>query len=100
MLSTEKMALSSFTKHFEDTVSSLEKKISDEADARVESDNALSGAIDTANEKIENAKGLAHKGGTYSLLANNGTSIPSYDGNDENFITIQFDGNFGEIIKE
>ena len=100
LLSTEKMALSSFTKHFEDTVSSLEKKISDEADARVESDNALSGAIDTANEKIENAKGLAHKGGTYSLLANNGTSIPSYDGNDENFITIQFDGNFGEIIKE
>ena len=100
LLSTEKMALSSFTKHFEDTVSSLEKKISDEADARVESDNALSGAIDTANEKIENAKGLAHKGGTYILLANNGTSIPSYDGNDENFITIQFDGNFGEIIKE
>ena len=100
LLSTEKMALSSFTKHFEDTVSSLEKKISDEADARIESDNALSGAIDTANEKIDNAKGLAHKGGTYSLLANNGTSIPSYDGNDENVITIQFDGNFGEIIKE
>ena len=99
LLSTESMVLSSFTKHFEETVSNLEKKISDETEARVENDKVLSGAIDTANEEIANAKGLAHKGGAYSLLADNGVTIPSYDGNDEHVITIQFDGNFGEIIK-
>ena len=42
-------------------------------------------------------KGLIHQGGLCTIPANDSVVIPSYDGNEENYITLNFNGNFGEI---
>ena len=66
-----------------------------------ETENRLSSSIKeeetrakTEEKKIE---GLIHKGGLRIIPANGSVVIPSYDDKEEHNITLNFDGNFGEI---
>lgn len=64
-------------------------------------ENGLSDAIKTeetrAKAEEKRIEGLIHKGGLRTIPANGNVVIPSYDGNEEHNITLNFDGNFGEI---
>ena len=79
----------------------LSGAIETETEARIAADEALSGAINAeenrATAEERRIGGLIHKGGIRIISANRDVVIPSYDGNEENNITLNFDGNFGEI---
>ena len=104
----------------------LSGAIKTERQERIANDEALSGAItdvsDALDTEINRAKeaesglsdaikaeetrakgeekrieGLIHQGGLCTIPANGSVAIPSYDGNEEHNITLNFDGNFGEI---
>ena len=109
------------------TDEALSGAIETEKQERIAADNALSGAITDVNialdAEINRAKaaesglsdaikaeetrakgeegriaGLIHQGGLCTIPANgNNVVIPSYDGKEEHNITLNFDGNFGEI---
>ena len=79
----------------------LSGTIKTETEARIVADEALSGAIKAeetrATGEEHRIEGLIHQGGLCIIPANGTVAIPSYDGNEENNITLNFDGNFGEI---
>ena len=79
--------------------------VSDRLDAEItrakEAESVLSGAIKAeetrAKEAEKRIEGLIHRGGPRTISANSSVVIPSYDDNEEHKITLNFDGNFGEI---
>ena len=82
----------------------LNEKIEGEIAAREASDEALSGAIDSIREDVETIDGqlIDHTQNPFTLNAavpsgENNMVIPTKDGNEDHFIKIKFNGNFGEI---
>ena len=66
-----------------------------------EAESGLSDAIKAEETRAKGEEGriegLIHKGGLRTIPANGSVVIPSYDGKEEHKITLNFDGNFGEI---
>ena len=64
-----------------------------------ESDLSIDIKAEETRAKAEEKRieGLAHKGGIRTISANRDVAIPSYDDIEEHSITLNFDGNFGEI---
>lgn len=64
-----------------------------------ESDLSIDIKAEETRAKAEEKKieGLAHEGGIRTISANRDVAIPSYDGVQEHSITLNFDGNFGEL---
>ena len=76
--------------------------LNEEISARTEADEVLSGAIETereerisADEELEGK--LIDTSKEYILKVTEGLVLQSNDGNPEHFVTVKFDGNFGEI---
>ena len=73
----------------------VENKRAKEAESDLSTDIK---AEETRAKKEEvRIEGLAHKGGICTISANRDVVIPSYDGIEKNSITLNFDGNFGEL---
>jgi hypothetical protein len=86
----------------------LREDLEAEISARTEADEVLSGAIDTEREEriaadiILDGQLIDWTQNPFTLSAatledDYNLVLPSKDGNDEHFIKIKFDGNFGEI---
>ena len=74
-------------------------KVEETRAKEVESDlsNAIKAEETRAKSEEGRIGGLIHKGGLRTISANRDVAIPSYDGIEEHSITLNFDGNFGEI---
>ena len=59
--------------------------------------NAIEAEETRAKAEENRIEGLIHQGGLRTIPANGNVVIPSYDSNEEHNITLNFDGNFGEI---
>ena len=89
----------------DDTLSGAIAEVSDALDAEIEraksTESGLSDAIESeenrASGEEKRIEGLIHKPGNYTFSTKEGVTIPSYDGNEEHYITFNFDGDFGEI---
>ena len=125
-IETEKQERETCDKHLSDAIEDRTKDIRDEVKNRTDADKALSDAItvlknalDAENKMVKETEnrlsssikeeetrakteekkieGLIHKGGLRIIPANGSVVIPSYDDKEEHNITLNFDGNFGEI---
>ena len=81
--------------------SGLSDAIKAEETRAKEAESGLSDAIKAEETRAKGEEGriegLIHQGGLRIIPANGNVVIPSYDGKEEHNITLNFDGNFGEI---
>ena len=81
--------------------SGLSDAIKAEETRAKEAESGLSDAIKAEETRAKGEEGriegLIHQGGLRTSPANGNVVIPSYDGKEEHNITLNFDGNFGEI---
>ena len=81
--------------------SGLSDAIKAEETRAKEAESGLSDAIKAEETRAKGEEGriegLIHQGGLRTIPANGSVVIPSYDGKEEHNITLNFDGNFGEI---
>ena len=125
-IETEKKERKECDEHLSDAIENRTNDIRDEVKNRTDADKALSDAItvlknalDAENKMVKETEnrlsssikeeetrakteekkieGLIHKGGLRIIPANGSVVIPSYDDKEEHNITLNFDGNFGEI---
>ena len=84
-----------------DTITDVNNALDTEINRAKAAESSLSDAIKAeetrATGEEHRIEGLIHQGGLCIIPANGTVAIPSYDGNEENNITLNFDGNFGEI---
>lgn len=82
-------------------ITDIRDALDNESNRAAKSESGLSDAIKAEETRAKNEEnrieGLIHKGGTYVVSVNHGVLIPSYDGIEEHNITLNFDGDFGEI---
>ncbi len=80
-------------------VNTFRTNIVEEINKAIKSGSAVSEAINAEKERAsaeeKRIEGLIHKGGKHIISVSNGVVIPSYDGNEEHNITLNFDGDFG-----
>lgn len=84
-------------KALSDAITVLKNALDAENKRAKETENRLSSSIKEEETRAKTEEGLAHKGGICTISANRDVAIPSYDGIKEHSITLNFDGNFGEI---
>ena len=85
-----------------DAITDVSNALDVEINRAKEAESGLSNAINAeetrATAEEGRIKGLIHQGGLRTIPANgNNVVIPSYDDKEEHKITLNFDGNFGEI---
>ena len=107
------IANSAITKEIEDrkaadealsgAIDSANSAITKEKEERIAADEALSAATKAEESRAiaeeKRIEGLIHKGGQHLISVNGGVVIPSYDGEKDHNITLNFDGDFGEMVK-
>ena len=84
-----------------DAITDVSNALDAEINRAKEAESGLSDAIKAeetrAKGEEKKIEGLIHQGGLRTIRANGNVVIPSYDDKEEHKITLNFDGNFGEI---
>ena len=100
-IETEKQQRIATDEALSGAITDVSNALDTEINRAKEAESGLSDAIkaEETRAKAEEGriKGLIHQGGLRTIPANGSVVIPSYDGNEKHNITLNFDGNFGEI---